>query len=276
MSAGRQIDWSKYESASPAQIDFSKYAEAPKENSPVMDSLSKASSISRGPGWISQRLNEIKQGLTGAQEGSGLPKQPTSLGNVAELIGMLGTETANLGVGPKLAQGASLIGEAIPSSKNAGKIFDEVAEKVSSHPVDMTNELSRSASRIQQLSDTGSSMPMAARKFLLRVTDPDKPQLTYKEARDFYSNLSRISADEAQRLTPVMKRALSQFTYDLGKSIESTTARGDQLDKFQKAMSEYRNSMRVQNVLEELKDKVIKTLPWAAAAYGAKKLIEGR
>jgi hypothetical protein len=38
-------------------------------------------------------------------------------------------------------------------------------------------------------------MPMAVRKFLNRITDPEKAQMNYEEARDFASNISRLSVE---------------------------------------------------------------------------------
>ena len=65
-------------------------------------------------------------------------------------------------------------------------------------------------------------MPQAVRQFLARVTDPDQGQLTFGEARDFASNISRLSANETQRLTPVIAREVANMRVALNQSLAQT------------------------------------------------------
>lgn len=165
--------------------------------------------------------------------------------------------------------------EAIPTAAKAGAKFEEVAQAVGKHPVEMTNDLNRSLTRIQQLAERGGAGsnlgPPPVRKFFLRITDPEKPPITYEEARDFYSNLSRLSRDEMNRLTPVMQRAVGQFTRDLGQAIADTAGRGGKLAEYQKAMSTYRRAIVLREMLEKVWSGAKKASPYIAggAAAGA-------
>lgn len=164
---------------------------------------------------------------------------------------------------------ASKASEMIPSATRAGKNFEAVARVANKHAVDMTDKLGQSLLRIQQLAERGGSGsnfgPVPIRKFFQRVTNPEMGPLTYEEARDFYSNVSRLSADEMNRLTPPMKRAVAQFARDLGDTITTTATHAGKGEQYLKAMSEYAKSMRLRDFMDDVKKAGIKALPWGAA-----------
>ena len=112
------------------------------------------------------------------------------------------------------------------------------------------------------------------------VTNPGKSPIDYNEARDFYSNVSRLSADEAQKLTPVMKRAIGQFAGDLRDTISATAegvGKGDQLEG---AMQLYGRAKSWQQFGTDLWSGMKRGLPWAIGSgagavggyYAVKKL----
>jgi|SRR6185312_695118 len=154
----------------------------------------------------------------------------------------------------------------IPSIERASKSFQAVSQIAGSHPVSVSPALSDSLMQYQQLVDAGGSRSLAVSKFLNRLTDPTKGPLTYDEARLFQSNISELSADEAQRLKPVMKRQVGQIASNLGDTVENTAANAGVLDKFRSAMSEYSAAKTNQARIEVLKKWGIKTL--AASALG--------
>jgi hypothetical protein len=73
----------------------------------------------------------------------------------------------------------------------------------------------QAALRIMDISERGASMPQAVRRFLQRATDPAKGPLTFEEARDYYSNLSRLSSAEFNRMTPTIQREVGALTRSL-------------------------------------------------------------
>jgi hypothetical protein len=193
-------------------------------------------------------------------------------------------EVGQAGVGTKAIRAGTagttyaldLVGNLIPSAERAGAKFQQVMSAAGDIPINITAP-GNTALRTQQLAASGASMPKVMRDFIKRVTDPDKAALTYSEARDFYTNATRLSADEAQRLTPVMRRQVGQFTADLNRAISGAADQAGKLDQYQQAMSEYHNAMRLRAAKEAainigLKRVIPSALAGAGAVGAAKKL----
>jgi hypothetical protein len=134
------------------------------------------------------------------------------------------------------------------------------------------------ALRIQELADRGASMPMAVRKFLLRVTDPQKTVPNYEEMRDFASNISRLSADEMGRLTPVVGREVANLRVTLNKAIANTAAQAGKGKEYAEAMSDYARAMKIRGVFDAALEGAKRGAPYVTAAglgtYFTKKLAD--
>jgi hypothetical protein len=88
-------------SASASGDKWEQFAEPTnKAASSPTDALSKTTGIGPGPGWIGRKWNEVKAGFDASAPGSGLPRQPTALGNAAQLAGVVGQEGAFLSSAP--------------------------------------------------------------------------------------------------------------------------------------------------------------------------------
>lgn len=148
---------------------------------------------------------------------------------------------------PMVAKGARAV---TPSTARAGAKFQEVMAKTAKEPVNISGP-GNAALEVQRLAEHGGSMPKVARDFLRRVTDPDKGDLNYEEARLFYSNLSRLSADEFKRLTPAMKREIGNMRVALNKALEGATARTNTLPQYQSAMREYAQASNLRDVAKQ-------------------------
>ena len=166
------------------------------------------------------------------------------------------------------AKGGQALQAAIPTATKAGAKFQDVMAAARNQPVDISGP-GNVALRIQQLSERGGSMPKAVRDFLKRVTDPDKGPLVYEEARDFASNISRLSANEFGRLTPAVAREVHGLRVALNKAIENSAAQVGKGDTYRSAMNDYRQSARIR----EFKDDAVKAAKRIAIpsglAYGA-------
>jgi len=182
-----------------------------------------------------------------------------------------------------VGEGAVGLAKAVlPSAERAGQAFKEVSAAAGQHTVPITNSLSDALMNYQKLVDAGGSRSMAVSKLLNRVTNPAAAPLTYDEARLFYSNISRLSADEAQRLTPVMKRAVGQIANEFGGAISDTAEQAGKLDQFHGAMKEYAKAMKYKDIAQGLKDVaknevvkgVIKGLGAGGGAYAAYKVFD--
>jgi hypothetical protein len=135
------------------------------------------------------------------------------------------------------------ISKAIPSTARAGAALDDVMTAARNLPVDLT-DVGNVALRTRDLASSGGSMPKVISDFIKRATDPNKGPLTYGEARDFYSNATRLSADEFNRLTPVMKKQVGQFTGALNRSISDSAGTLGLAPKYEDAMAEYASAKK--------------------------------
>lgn len=164
-------------------------------------------------------------------------------------------------VGPDVAAAAAgkTAQAIIPNAEHAGALFDEVMQAAAKLPVD-TSIPGDAVLRAQQLKERGGSLPKVMKDFLSRVTDPGQPQLTYDEARDFYSNATRLSAQQASKIAPVMKRQLETFREALNASLQQTATQAGKGTQYFNAMQEYSRAMKIQNAKNILKKAGIITL----------------
>jgi hypothetical protein len=172
----------------------------------------------------------------------------------------------------KIGEVADTAGKLIPNAKRAGETMEQLRTAIGNHPVEITDDLSKAASRVQELADNGNTMPSAARKLLNRVTDPEKGHLTYNEARDFMTKFGNMTAEEQTKLAPVMKAQMQQLGGALRNAVEATAARAGKLADFQNSMNEYRRAMTVQKAVDIAKEygtKAAITGAAGGAAYAA-------
>ena len=185
----------------------------------------------------------------------------------AQLVGDVAGISAGLGAA-SLARRAM---DALPNFARAGENFGKVMSQARQEPVDIRGP-GKVALRIQELADRGAPMPQVVRKFLVRVTDPERPELTYEEARDFYSNISRLSANETQRLTPVVAAQVTKLRVALDKALEDTAARVGQAPAYRSAMTEYARAAKLRSTAEKASDVMVrKVLPSGVAGAAAYK-----
>lgn len=206
-------------------------------------------------------LSDYLDLATGQPDGSGYQrvKQGLQNTNTAQTIGGLVEGAAELAIPVTKAA------EAVPTTAKAGAKFQEVMGAAKNIAVD-TNAPGDVALRIQQLADRSASMPMVVRKFLNRVTDPAKAEMTYEEARDFASNISRLSANEYQRLSPVVAREVANLRVTLNKAVGDAAGKAGKGKEYADAMREYARAMQVRGAVESALEGAKRSLPYATAA----------
>jgi hypothetical protein len=219
--------------------------------------------------WMGRALATGAATGAGDLASGGTPKEAA----VTAATGAVAQPVAE-GLGFLARKASSAISGGFPSATRAGQAFQQVSAAVGSHTVPMTDELSDSLMGYRKLVDAGGSRSMSVEKLLQRVTNPDKGPLTYDEARLFQSNISRLSADEAQRLTPVMKRAVGNIAGNLGDAVSSTAESGGKLEQFQGAMKEYGRAMRLKDAGEFAKDKAFKAILGGGATAAGYELVK--
>jgi hypothetical protein len=155
--------------------------------------------------------------------------------------------------------------DALPSAARAGQKFESVMAAAKDVPIDVEAP-GQVALRIKQLADRGGSMPMVVRKFLNRITDPDMGAMTYQEGRDFASNVSRLSADEYGRLTPVVGREVTNLRMTLNKAVGVAAAKAGKMEEYQAAMKEYANAARLNEAWNNIWTGVKRAAPYATGS----------
>lgn len=183
----------------------------------------------------------------------------TAYTNTPQMVGG-GLETLG-----ELALPVGEAAKAVPTAAKAGAKFQEVMSAARTLPVDV-NGPGQVALRIQELADRGGSMPMAVRKFLGRITNPAGGDLTYEEARDFASNISRLSANEYQRLTPVVAREVANLRVALNDAVAKTAQSAGKLDEYRSAMREYARAMQLRDAISSVAEGAKRSVPYATAA----------
>lgn len=149
-----------------------------------------------------------------------------------------------------MAVPADAAANAIPRASRASKGFQEVMGAARNVVVDISKP-GDVAMRISQLAERGGSMPMAVRKFINYATDPNKPQMTYEVSRDFASNISRLSVNEYQRMTPVVAKEVAQLRVALNEANAMAAKAAGKGAEYKAAMAEYAKAMKVQDAVQE-------------------------
>ena len=126
------------------------------------------------------------------------------------------------------------------------------------------------ALRIWNSTNLAGSKPQFVQRFLNRVTAPDASPLTYQEARDLYSNVSRLSVDEMNRLTPKMKMMVGDFVRTLDGSIRDAAASIGQGENYSNAMKGFATGAQRAERFSDFKD-----VYGPAAAKGAAYTVGG-
>jgi hypothetical protein len=188
-----------------------------------------------------------------------------------------GAPDAAMALSPKIVEALpGKISNPFPNTASAGENFSATMAAAKDVPVDVA-KVGDQALEIQSLAKSGGRMPKVVNDFLRRVTDPEQPPLTYEEARKFYTNASRLSSQEYQNLTPVMQRAVGEFTKHLGDSLQGAAEEAGVGKQYRSAMTEYAAAKRWQARGQMLKDFFLqRVVPYGTAAYVANDVINGR
>lgn len=237
----------------------------------------------------------LRSGILGALKS--LPQTVADVGGLVNKIPGVGDKIAPLGEVNKYEQMAhadnsdeqagkiagaglqSLIpldraADLIPSATRAGKALDTVETAAKNVRVPLNSTVAP-LGRVTEIGERGGVLPSSANALLKRsqmIGD-----MSFPEARDYYKNITQLSGDEANKLSPVMKKAVGAlregFHGDL-KSAADTVGMGD---TYANAMKEYAKASALK---EGLKTAATKVLPAGLAGggvlgaidYGIKKL----
>lgn len=154
------------------------------------------------------------------------------------------------------------------SSVRAGQNIQAASQAAKGAPVNV-EKVGQEGLRALELQAAGGSMPRAASQFMRRVTDPKAPDLTFEEARDFYSNLSRLSTNEFGRLNPTMQRQIGTMRQALHEALVESAETVGKGGQYARGISEYAKAAKAKATWEASKPKLmsaLKKLGWLGLA----------
>lgn len=127
--------------------------------------------------------------------------------------------------------------------QQAGKLFDAVAQDAGNVPVALDNSKD-AALRLMDMQRVTNLGP-TVNKYLNRITKPNAPDLTYNEARDFYSALSEMSWGDRLTLNPKVQYLSRQLVRGLKTDIGNAADQVGQAANYYQAMGQYARAARL-------------------------------
>jgi hypothetical protein len=167
----------------------------------------------------------------------------------------------------------TLAGKVLPSTEKAGQMFGELEKVAGKIPVNIEGP-GKVATKIWELAQAGGSRPKIINDFLRRVTNPEGTPMDYSEMRKFYQNATRLSFDEANRLTPAVKRLIGEFTKSMGDSLWEAANSVGKGPHYNQAMKAYRGAARLEDVGRTVGPYAAKGAAGAAGAAAIYKLLD--
>lgn len=223
----------------------------------------------------SEGRSPVYNAASTAAEAIGIPTRPMeTAANAGNTKGVLAAAAApaTLAVAPLAAEGIVRgTGALLPSTVRAGQALSQVKSVAGDVPIDM-GKVGDSALDLYTQSQRGATLPKVVRDFVNRATKPGSDPITYAEAKDFQSNVSRISANERMNLNPNTQRLLGQLNSDLKDSLASAADTVGKGQQFKQAMQEYHNAMTLRGFTDNAKELAWKSLLGGLGVYGTKKL----
>ena len=112
-------------------------------------------------------------------------------------------------------------------------------------------------------------MPKPVSDFIKRMTDPNQGPLLYQEARDFASNLGRLSAKDWSSVNPVIGAEIHKLRIALNAAVGKTAGSVGQGETYHAAMREYARASGRAAVAQKAKKEAVKwAVPAGLAAAG--------
>ena len=181
--------------------------------------------------------------LRAAKGGAELVSSPLQAGK--DIVG--GSAQALTMPGMVMApEGAEAVAGAIPSSARAGRKLEDVLGAAKDVPIKAAGP-TQEAFRGKEIASRGGTLPKILRDFTRRTSDPDAEPITYKEARDFYTN-ARLAMTEYLQTKPNMWRQVTIFKNALGEALQQAAAQAGKGAEYKSAMTEYRRAKTLQKL----------------------------
>ncbi len=118
-----------------------------------------------------------------------------------------------------------------------------------------------------QLGETGNYVPAVVRRFAQRVTDPKKAALTFEEARDYASTISKLSANEFGKLAPVVQLEVGAMRQALQTALTEAAGTVSKADEYTKGLREYARASKAGHFASELTPSASDAMKFLGGGY---------
>lgn len=214
-----------------------------------------------GPVHAAEGAVQNATGKTGAEQLGGAGKMISgALETASPLLAFQAPEAGEAAAElPGAAKGAyvNFVHKVLPSAmkEDAKTLFASVAGDANKVPV----SLDQSQDAILRLMDWQKKTQLGPtlNKFLNRVTSPKYGPMTYEEARDFQQLISKLSADEASKLTGPVKFQVQRLAGGLKQDIAGAADTVGRGADYLKAMGDYANAAKWSERYDFIKKKLI-------------------
>lgn len=155
--------------------------------------------------------------------------------------GLEGMQLTGRGIGA----GVDLLRKGVPNAERAAANIDQAAQVAGNLPINIAGPAQASL-KAADLAEAGTRMPPTMKKFLKRVTDPQRPPIDWDKGRQFYTNTVSPAASEFQNVSPPMGRIAGEFRDALHQSLTDTAeqAQAGMGDIYNAGVDEYRRAMQ--------------------------------
>lgn len=156
------------------------------------------------------------------------------------------------------------------SKSHAGEALDAVREAaVNVRVPDAAGTIAQTGQRAAELQATGARMPRVISKLMARVTNPSHSEmLSFREAEDFASSLSRLSVNEFNALNPQMQRQVVMMRDALRGALTNAAQGVGKGEQYAAGVREYAKGARAAEAWEKVSPMLTKTLRGAAQGAG--------
>lgn len=194
-------------------------------------------------------MGSVPLGVTRAVKGlSEAPQGGKSWQSVKDFVGGLlqASQMPLSMVTPEETEAGALARKVIPNTSSAAKKLEEVMAAAKDIPIKPEGPTAE-AVRGKELASRGGQLPKILRDFVRRTSDPEAEPITYKEARDFYTN-ARLAMSEYLQTKPNMWRQVTIFKKALGDAIQTAATEAGKGEIYSSGMAEYRRAKALENL----------------------------
>lgn len=240
-------------------------------NLPDLPIEEQAATPSEQVGAFAERVGEyaIPAGMIGrSMAAAPMALRALAQGSAAGAVGTAQGGDVRSGIVPALlAGGATMVPGVIEGGRRLAGVSStraaaniQAATKAATGAVVDTQAPGRAGLRAMELQAAGGSMPRAATQFMRRITDPKAADLTFEEARDFYSNLSRMSSNDFGRLNPVMQRQIGEMRAALHEALVASAESVGAGQQYASGIKEYAKAAHAAQQWDAAKPALMRTL----------------